>query len=619
MQRSLPFHYGRTRSDRPVLFEGVPYASLKDDPFGVPFPIDYRQHGKAVNSPRFSSLSFFFGSSATCAVQSPKVFVLDSPLTCRLPQLLLAKFKRGYLGDPLECLQLNIWAPRDAIPQTSNSKAGLPVLVFFHGGAFIFGSSHQSIHNGRGLAEKGVIVVSCNYRLGFYGYLRIPGKPSNRGLRDQIEALRWVKQHIGAFGGDPNNVTLSGQSAGAMSVGCLLGVDLCYEERLFHKAIMISGTAHHICTEGAARRLFCHAAQGAGMSPEIFQKYLTGRASSVSPRQLAELQATIEIKNATAYNAHLTEHFLPFQPHVDASFDNSLLPIHPVLAVEARAKSRPETLVPLLIGFTDAEYTFFTRTIRQLPCTRALDGQSVRLRVRQWVHRIFAIPVASSAEGEAPFNPNTNTEANFDAFFKVLNSAYEVGDISSRVGPPHANYVAINGDYMFRLPSLYLADVYGSATNKTGVCEEDHRHCHAAGRGGSNCWVYRFDRPAPIVKLGATHALDLHYIFNTWSCLPHYTGGWSADVQRVSDSMGAEFAVFISNKLHQSSLVPSLELRLPLDREMPWPQWSSTEKPIRLYGTLSPDYNTTMTAKQQDEVEREGWGDTFVKCIRCDD
>ena len=100
VQRSLPFHYGRTRSDRPVLFEGVPYASLKDDPFGVPFPIDYRQHGKAVNSPRFSSLSYFFGSSATCAVQSPKVFVLDSPLTWACLSCCLQNLNAVISGTP---------------------------------------------------------------------------------------------------------------------------------------------------------------------------------------------------------------------------------------------------------------------------------------------------------------------------------------------------------------------------------------------------------------------------------------------------------------------------------------------------------------------------------------
>eukprot|EP00658_Telonema_sp_P-2_P039909 TRINITY_DN28522_c0_g1_i1.p1 TRINITY_DN28522_c0_g1~~TRINITY_DN28522_c0_g1_i1.p1 ORF type:complete len:223 (-),score=58.46 TRINITY_DN28522_c0_g1_i1:173-841(-) len=163
------------------------------------------------------------------------------------------------------------------------------------------------------------------------------GVVPNRGLRDQLEALRWVKRNIQAFGGDPDNITVGGQSAGAMSVGCLLGVDACYDEELFHKAIMQSGTAHHIYSESVASDIFANTARVAGMSEEAFRKYIL----TAPIKELVRIQAKVENDNVYAYRHHTTPHILPFQPHVDASFggcDSSILPIHPITAVKARVQ-----------------------------------------------------------------------------------------------------------------------------------------------------------------------------------------------------------------------------------------------------------------------------------------
>jgi para-nitrobenzyl esterase len=134
-----------------------------------------------------------------------------------------------------DCLSLNIWAPRDA--------AGAPVMVWIHGGSLRIGGAAQPMYDGRIFAERGIVFVSINYRLGALGWMAHPdlsaespqGVSGNYGLLDQIAALHWVQENIGAFGGDAGNVTLMGESAGALSVTYLLTSPLA--EGLFHRAI----------------------------------------------------------------------------------------------------------------------------------------------------------------------------------------------------------------------------------------------------------------------------------------------------------------------------------------------------------------------------------------------
>jgi len=113
-------------------------------------------------------------------------------------------------------------------------------MVWLHGGGFQFGSSAEPTIDGTALAQKGVILVSLNYRLGVFGFLAHPeldkeGPSGDYGLQDQLAALRWVRENIASFGGDPQNVTLFGESAGAMSIGILMASPLA--EGLFQKAI----------------------------------------------------------------------------------------------------------------------------------------------------------------------------------------------------------------------------------------------------------------------------------------------------------------------------------------------------------------------------------------------
>lgn len=140
-----------------------------------------------------------------------------------------------------DCLYLNIWTPA----KTTVDK--LPVIVWIHGGAFINGSGTVPLYNGENIAQKGVVFVTINYRLGVFGFLAHPELTAesdlqtsgNYGLLDQIEALKWIKNNIEAFGGDWQNVTIAGQSAGAFSVNALVVSPL--SKGLFHKVIAQSG------------------------------------------------------------------------------------------------------------------------------------------------------------------------------------------------------------------------------------------------------------------------------------------------------------------------------------------------------------------------------------------
>jgi len=167
------------------------------------------------------------------------------------PQSGGAQFQRSDLVQAEDCLSLNVWAP--ATP----ADTPRPVMVWIHGGAFVHGSAASPLYDGAALARHGdVVVVTVNYRLGALGFLAHPdlegddGAHGNWGLLDQIEALRWVRANAAAFGGDPDNVTIFGESAGAVSV--LL---LCASPRtggLFHRAVAQSGAALSITPEKAA-------------------------------------------------------------------------------------------------------------------------------------------------------------------------------------------------------------------------------------------------------------------------------------------------------------------------------------------------------------------------------
>ena len=141
-----------------------------------------------------------------------------------------------------DCLYLNVYTP-------AADGGARPVMLWIHGGGFYLGAGSQDLYEGRGLASRGVVVMTINYRMGPFGFVRLKEltngtipSTGNEGILDQVAALEWVRDNVAAFGGDPGNVTIFGESAGGMSVAALLTMPAA--QGLFHKAIVQSGPGH---------------------------------------------------------------------------------------------------------------------------------------------------------------------------------------------------------------------------------------------------------------------------------------------------------------------------------------------------------------------------------------
>ncbi len=201
------------------VFRGIPYAAppVGLRRFAPPVPVAASEHIDATS----------FGSISLQDID---------PLPDAIPGVEHNFYARGARPDE-DCLNLNVWSP------DPSGKA--PVYVYIHGGAFLFGSGTGPWISGKRHAhDHGIVVVTLNYRLGLLGGLYLGDQDptlSNFAIQDQIEALRWIRQNISAFGGDPDNVTIGGQSAGGMSVVALLNAPAA--TGLFQRAIVESGHA----------------------------------------------------------------------------------------------------------------------------------------------------------------------------------------------------------------------------------------------------------------------------------------------------------------------------------------------------------------------------------------
>ncbi|MBB2773430.1 MULTISPECIES: carboxylesterase/lipase family protein [Mycolicibacterium] len=171
-------------------------------------------------------------------------------------------FGPGWVRDP-DYLTVNIWTPH------ANATAGqpYPVMVFVHGGGFVAGSTRTPLYDGSAFARDGVVLVTVTYRLGIAGFLDIAGAPRNRGLLDVLTALAWVRDNIAAFGGDPDNVTLFGQSAGATTTAGVLAE--AQAPTLIRRAIMQSGNPYGAFSPDQAERVSRAVADALGVEPTV--------------------------------------------------------------------------------------------------------------------------------------------------------------------------------------------------------------------------------------------------------------------------------------------------------------------------------------------------------------
>lgn len=263
------------------------------------------------------------------------------------PQL---DFMAAMLGTEAEpqhesCLHLNVFTP-------ALDDARRPVLVWIHGGAFILGSGSQAGYDGASLARRGdVVVVSVNYRLGALGFLHLGeidpdhDRSGNLGILDQIAALEWVRDNIEAFGGDPGNVTIFGESAGGMSVGTLLGTPAA--AGLFHKAVPQSGAAHNVSPAGHAAEVTGQFLRAAGVDDVAGLRAMDAEQLIAVQQQFA-MGFFTDVDGQTAAGANLR---LPFQPVADGAVLDGP-------AIDAVASGNAAG-VPVLVGTCRDEWRIF--------------------------------------------------------------------------------------------------------------------------------------------------------------------------------------------------------------------------------------------------------------------
>jgi para-nitrobenzyl esterase len=308
-----------------------------------------------------------------------------------------------------DCLNLNVWTP-------DPGAAGLPVLVWIHGGAFVIGAGSDSIYDGATFARDGVVTVTINYRLGAAGFHHVgDGVPGSGafGVLDMVAALEWVQENIEAFGGDPSRVTIAGESAGGMSVGTLLGTPAA--AGLFRRAIPQSGAGHHSMSTAGASLIAAALAEELGCDPrDAPEEQLLAAQSAVS----AQIQLT---RDAGKYGVEATSSMMGWLPMAGGD----VLPERPIDAV--RAGSAKD--VDVLVGTCRDEYMLFLGVD---PTVLGIDASMVRP----------AFDMTFGAGGA-------------DAF-----ATYE----RNRPGAPAAELLsALLTDQMFRIPAVRLADAQAGA------------------------------------------------------------------------------------------------------------------------------------------------------------
>ncbi|ASU58184.1 carboxylesterase [Nocardiopsis dassonvillei] len=296
---------GRTE-DNVHVFRGIPYAMPPRGPlrFQPPRPVEpWTGVRKTVE----------FGPTA-----AQPSFALPAGLDEFYPTV-----------DGNGCLNLNVWT-------ADLGHAGLPVMVWIHGGGFDGGGS--SIYDGSRFARDGVVLVSVNYRLGAEGFLALGDGTANLGLLDQIAALEWVRDNIAAFGGDPGNVTVFGQSSGAMCAATLLAMPAA--SGLFRRAILQSGAGNFVQTPETARHVGQLLAEALGVQPT--QEAI----ASASPALLLEAQMDLMPQLALRpdprrWNGEPGARVTAWQPVVDGR----TLPGRPIDLVRAGASANVDVLL----------------------------------------------------------------------------------------------------------------------------------------------------------------------------------------------------------------------------------------------------------------------------------
>jgi para-nitrobenzyl esterase len=375
------------------------------------------------------------------------------------PVALLSMFPGMKLGAKTseDCLYLNVWTP------VRRSERPLPVMLWIHGGGYVFGAASQELYDGANLTRHGVVVVAINYRLGPFGFLAHPqlsaesgrSASGNYGLMDQMEALRWVKRNIASFGGDPERVTIFGESAGGNSVYTLLLSPLA--KGLFQRAISQSGASLNFAYLKESHYGY-RSAEKMGLE---FAKQCGVPEGDSQLAALRDLSADDILKASSAFEAARSLEFRSDRIRFGPIVDGWVIPEDPMTLFEHGRINA----VPLIVGANANEGSLFT---------------------------LQAPPLKGSDEYHSLLEKTFGTEA-----------AGTLGELY----PPSNLRRAINdlmGDYLFVAPARYVARAF------------DHAKIPV--------YLYHFAHPTPGPMgkmLGAHHGAEIAYVFDNMQLAPH--------------------------------------------------------------------------------------------------
>ena len=425
MNAVVKTRYGEVRgsvADGVNTFKGIPYAA---SPFGA----------NRLQPPQPVSPWNGVRDALTYGPKSPQL-PYPPPIAMLIPELAVP-------GE--DCLTLNIWS-------RELGSAGQPVMVWIPGGMFEFhGTGASPLYDGSRFARDGIVCVTINYRVGAEGFLYLGDGIANLGLLDQIAALEWVQENIAAFGGDPANVTLFGESAGGMSVGTLLSVPRA--EGLFQRAIAQSGAAHNASSAASARLVGLRLAEKLGV--EATRAAIAAVPVARLLAAQAELRADlIAHPDPERWGTEVVAAMLPWQPVVDGD----VIPARPIDRIVAGAAAG----IDLIVG-TNADE-----------------------------HRLFLVPFGMIER---------TTEEALIAVVAAYGLSVETALTTYRAAHPGASagdlLAAVQTDWYWRIPAIRLADAHAKSTSATYMYEFAWRSPQFNG------------------LLGACHSLEIPFVFDT--------------------------------------------------------------------------------------------------------
>jgi para-nitrobenzyl esterase len=362
----------------------------------------------------------------------------------------------GELGTPQspagdDCLNLNVWTP-------DPGAAGLPVLVWIHGGAFYAGSGVDDVYDGTAFAQDGIVCVSINYRLGVQGFWYLGehfaelAESGNVGMHDQIAALKWVQENIAAFGGDPDQVTIAGESAGGMSVSTLMAMPAA--KGLFRRAIPQSGAGHNGIGADTASMIGGHMLDMLGVAPGDLESLMGVPNDILLSTQVKLGDELTETRDPSRFGEAAAS-AMAFQP----TYGTEALPQRPIDAIAAGAAAD----IDLMIGTTMEEALIFIVELKDVFNEELVDAT------------VGAVFGAAGRDGAAVLDTYRSSRPDAE---------------------PHELAAAIETDRMFTVPAIRMAD--------------------AQVAHNPNTWLYRFDWRTPMgdEPRGAHHFLEVPFAFD---------------------------------------------------------------------------------------------------------